>query len=208
MDEVLAPAVSLVGQCAKGILFNWSRHLCQEFLTNCCEAQDETKPFDCTQLLLYIVLVTWGLLEDNQFPLLEEGFLEAVWFTSLWDTKDPICITETKIFWVLKEVRLHMAVNQWPRLSPNSHTQLSTYVDFIADFHRFYIQAQKDPTQKWYELPYLVTDSDVQDVVSRWLAECCTPSDLADGPSTSTYSVTAKKIKEVAKKAMQNLDAQ
>ena len=37
------------------------------------EAHDETKPFHYTWLLLSIVLVAWKLLEDSQFPPLEEA---------------------------------------------------------------------------------------------------------------------------------------
>jgi len=34
-------------------------------------------------------------MEDSQFPLLKEGFPEAVQFTSLWAIKDLAWITET-----------------------------------------------------------------------------------------------------------------
>lgn len=89
VDEVMAPVVSLVAQCVKEVLFNWSRYLCQEFLTNCREAQDETKPFHYTWLLLSIVLVAWEQPRDSQFPPLEEGLSEVVEFALLWATKDP-----------------------------------------------------------------------------------------------------------------------
>jgi len=92
IEEVSTPIVSLVGQCVKGILFNWSRYLCQEFLTNFCKAQDETKPFHYAWLLISIVLVSWELLEDRQFPLLEKILLEAAQFVSLWAMKDHVCV--------------------------------------------------------------------------------------------------------------------
>ncbi len=79
------------------------------------------------------------------------------------------------------------------------YMQLSAYTTFKADFHRVYIQVRKDPTQKWHDMPYLVTEIDVQEVVARWLAEWRTPSDLATRPSMGVESVVTNKRKEVAK---------
>jgi len=134
-DEILTHVVSLATQCVKGVQFNWSRYLCQEFLENCREAQDETKSFHYAWMLFSIVLVAWelpkdsqfppldeGLLEDSQFPPLEEGLSKAAQFASLWATKDPTRITETKIFWVLMESILRMAINQRLRFSPTLYT--------------------------------------------------------------------------------------
>jgi len=42
-DEVLAPIVSLVVQCSKGVYFNWVWYLCQEFLDECQEVQEDGK---------------------------------------------------------------------------------------------------------------------------------------------------------------------
>ena len=66
--------------------------------------------------------------------------------------KDPVRVTETKIFLVLMESSLRMAINQHPRFSPTLYDKLLRYVAFKADFHRIYIQLQKDPQQKWYDL--------------------------------------------------------
>ena len=71
-DEFLVPVVSLVSQCANDVLFNWSRYLCQEFLVNCCNAQDETKSFHYAWLFLSIVLVAWELSENSHFPHLKK----------------------------------------------------------------------------------------------------------------------------------------
>ena len=105
------PIVSLAAQCTKGVQYNWAKYLCPEFCTNYREAQEERKSFHYAWLLLSIVLVAWELWEDNQFPPLEKGLPKAVQFASLSATKDPACVTETKIFWVLMEVSLCMIVN-------------------------------------------------------------------------------------------------
>lgn len=60
---------------------------------------------------------------------------------------------------------MHMVVNQWLRFSHTLYVQLSSYVEFKADFHKFSIKAHKDPEQKWHVLPYMVTDTDIQEVV-------------------------------------------
>ena len=38
MDEVLAPVMALMAQCAEGVQFNWVNYLCGEFLANYHEA--------------------------------------------------------------------------------------------------------------------------------------------------------------------------
>ena len=73
---------------------------------------------------------------------------------------------------------LYMAINQRLRFSPTLFRQLSAYATFKVDFHKVYIQAQKDPKQKWHDLPYLVLEMDVKEAVSKWSAELCAPSDL------------------------------
>jgi len=65
VDKVLAPIISLVAWCMKGVQFNWSCYLCSEFLVNCREAQDERKTFHNAWFLLSIVLITWDLQEDS-----------------------------------------------------------------------------------------------------------------------------------------------
>lgn len=49
---------------------------------NCHEVQDENKPFHYVWFLLSIVMVTWELPEDNYFPPLKKGLLEATSFAS------------------------------------------------------------------------------------------------------------------------------
>jgi len=65
------------------IQFNWVHYLCSEFLANYGEAQDDSKTFHYSWLLLSIVLVAWELLEDNQFPPIEKDLLAAENFASL-----------------------------------------------------------------------------------------------------------------------------
>jgi len=116
--EVLALVLSLATQCTEGVQFNWSCYLSSEFLTNCCEGQDERKTFHYAWLFLSIMLLAWELLEDSQFPPLEKGLSKATQFASLWATNDVARVTETKILWVLMEATIHMDINQKPWLSP------------------------------------------------------------------------------------------
>lgn len=83
MDEVLVPMISLAAQCTEGVHFNWSCYLCSEFLVNCREAEDESKTFHYVWLFLSIVLVSWELPEDSQFPPLKTGFPEVAQFASI-----------------------------------------------------------------------------------------------------------------------------
>ena len=81
---------------------------------NCREAHDDSKTFHYSWLLLSIVLVTWEFPKDIQFPLVEKDLPKAVNFSSLRATKDVVRVRERKIFWVLMEVNICMAINQKP----------------------------------------------------------------------------------------------
>ena len=96
----------------KGMQYNWMRYLCQEFLANCREAQEERNSFHYTWLLLSIVLVAWRLPEDSQFPLHKDELPKAARFALLWARKDVARIKETNILWVLMEMDLQMVINQ------------------------------------------------------------------------------------------------
>lgn len=73
---------------------------------NCCEAQEERKPFHYARLLLSIVLVAWKLPEHNHFPSQVKYLPEETKFASLWTTKDLERIKELKIFWILMKMDL------------------------------------------------------------------------------------------------------
>ena len=77
--------------------------LCDEFLTNCREAQEQGNTFHYAWFLLSIMLVAGELLEDIQFPPLDHDFPEVAKYASLWVTKDATRIYKTKIFWILME---------------------------------------------------------------------------------------------------------
>lgn len=64
-DEVPALVILLAEQCVQGVQFNWDEFLCEEFLTNCKEAQEQGKTFHYAWLLLSILLVTRKLLKDS-----------------------------------------------------------------------------------------------------------------------------------------------
>jgi len=44
-DKVPTSVIALTEQCAKGVQFNWVQFLCDEFLMNCREAQEQGKTF-------------------------------------------------------------------------------------------------------------------------------------------------------------------
>lgn len=129
------------------------------------------------------MLVAWHLLEDSQFPPYEEYLLEAAKFTSLWSTKDPERIKESNIFWILTEMDLRTVISQRPRLFPTLFEQLRAFAEFKADFHNVSIRAWKDTKHIWHKLPYLVSETNVQEIVGSWLAEWCQPIDIGAGTS-------------------------
>lgn len=96
--EVLVSFILLAAQCVKGVQYNWAKYLCQEFLTNCWEAQEESRMFHYALLLLSIILVSWKLLEDSEFTLQKEEFPKAARFALLWATKYLECIKEKLSF--------------------------------------------------------------------------------------------------------------
>lgn len=111
-DEVSAPVVSLAAQCMEGVQFNWVHYFCREFLANYREAWNDSKTFHYSWLLLSVMLVAWDLPEDSQFPPVEKDLPKAANFASLWATKDVARVTERKLFWVLMEAIICMAINQ------------------------------------------------------------------------------------------------
>lgn len=135
VDEVPTLVVSLVAQCVKGVQFNWVKYLCNNFLANWREAQDHSKTFHYASLLLTIVLVSWELPENSQFSLVPPNLPEATKLASLWATKEPKRVKDSKIFWILMEMSINMAINCKPQSSLTIYDQLAEYVKFKVDFH-------------------------------------------------------------------------
>lgn len=65
------------------------------------------------------------------------------------------------------EMNVHMAINHKPWLSYTVFINLQCYMEFKADFHHVSIRAYKDPTQTWYDLPYLEIDDAIDAVLDR-----------------------------------------
>ena len=82
-NNVLATVVALAEQCIEGVQFNWAEFLCEEFLTNYKEAQEQGKTFHYAWFLLSILLVAGELPKDNQFPTIERNLPEAMMYNSL-----------------------------------------------------------------------------------------------------------------------------
>jgi len=49
--------------------------------------------------------------------------------------KDPQRVKDNKVFWILMEMSIHMAINYKSWLSPTIFEKLQEYVEFKADFH-------------------------------------------------------------------------
>ena len=123
--------------------------------------------------------------EDSQFPLVAMNLPEGVKYTSLWVTKDAQHIKDSKIFWILMEMNIHMTINHKPRLSPSVFDKLQEYTEFKENFQHISIRAWKDPEQTGHEFPYLATDDTIGVVLGRWPTEWRTASHLVAGSSNS-----------------------
>ena len=70
---------------------------------------------------------------------------EVAKYASLWGTKDAQRIKDNKIFLILLEMNICMAINRKLRLSPMVFYNLQGYVEFKADFQHVAIRVWKDP---------------------------------------------------------------
>lgn len=134
------PVLAPVAQCVERVQFNWACYLCSEFLVNFRKAQDLSKSFHYVWLLLSIVQVAWELPKDNQFPSVVPELPKVVKYALQWATKDPQQIKNNKIFWILMEMNMHMAINRKPQFSSTVFDKLQEYVQFNADFHHVLIK--------------------------------------------------------------------
>lgn len=125
----------------EGVQFKWACYLCGEFLVKYREAYDHNKTFHYAWMLLFIVLVAWELPEDSQFPPIMPNLPEATKFTSRWVMKDSQRVKDSKVFWILMEMSIHMAINRKSWLLLIAFEKLQEYVEFKANFHDVLILA-------------------------------------------------------------------
>ena len=104
----------------------------------------------------------------------------------MWVTKDVKQAQDRKIFYILMEMNVIMAINCKLQFSPTIYANLQSYVDFKANFHQISISERKDPAQKWHDFPYLATDDAIDVVLDKWSAEWHTTMELAVGGRNST----------------------
>jgi len=75
---------------------------------------------------------------------------------------------ENKMFCVLFEMDLHMVIHQRLRLSPAQFSEYHDVVNFKANFENVYICANKDLTEGWYALPYMVVEYNILVIINKW----------------------------------------
>lgn len=150
--------IALVGRCEKGVIYNWSKYLCNEFLENVHEAQEEGKKFHYAWILLLISLIGWNTPKGTQFLEIEPQICEATNYATLWNSSDPVHIKENKIFWVLYDATLYQAVQSKPQLSPTLYDQYKMVAKFKATFHNTHIYTKGVVEGVWNELLYLVIE--------------------------------------------------
>lgn len=54
---------------------------------------------------------------------------------------------------------------------------------FKADFHNVSIRERRDPNHIWHKIPYLVSETNVQDIVGSYRVEWCGPTHIGVGTS-------------------------
>lgn len=138
-NEVPSSVIVLTEQCAEGVQF-----LCDEFLTNCKQAQEQGNTFHYAWLLLSILLIVGDLLVEIQFLTTEGDLPEAARYTSLWAIKYTNRIHEIKVFWVFVEASIRTWINRRPCLSPIVYNILKSMAEFKADMHNLYIWVHKN----------------------------------------------------------------
>lgn len=99
------------------------------------------------------------------------------------------------------EMNIRMVINHKLRFSPMVYANLQGYAKFKVDFHQVSIKARKDPSQKWYDLPYLETDDAIDAMLNQWPVDWHFTTDLSMGRS----KFATQKKKEEAKLKMTHL---
>ena len=98
MASVPVYVIQLASRYKKGVCFNWSQYLCNEFLANVRESQEQGQAFFYSWLLLLIALVAWEAPEESILPKLTPDMCEGARYTNLWDSKDVQRIDVNQVF--------------------------------------------------------------------------------------------------------------
>lgn len=118
--------------------------------------------------------------KDSRFPITDPNLCKAAKFSLLWEMKDPDCVIENKMFWVLFELELCMVINQKPQLFPTLFKEYWCSADFKVDFHHVYIRARHNMMKKWMTFPFLVTEDDIPQLVIKWSVDWLLPMDVIE----------------------------
>lgn len=130
------------------------------------EVQDHGKAFCYSWLLLLIALVAWEALEGVVLPELELDMCEGARYANLWDSKDAKHVEENKVSWVLFDNALAAKIHSRPHLSLTMYEKYKGIVTFQVTMHNVQIQGCKDPS--WMPLPYMVTDEEINRLITTW----------------------------------------
>ena len=88
VTTVISFVIQLASQCAKRVCLNLAQYLCDEFLVNVCELQEQGNAFFYAWLLFLIALIAWETLAESVLPDLPPDMCEGARYAHLWDSKD------------------------------------------------------------------------------------------------------------------------
>lgn len=92
--------------------------MCDEFLSNICESQEQGRAFCYSWLLFIIEVVAWEAPAESVLPEITTDMCEGARYAHLWDSTDPQRLEENQVFWVLFQSNVAATINSRPQLYP------------------------------------------------------------------------------------------
>ena len=86
--EVPAPIVSIAANCVEGYIYNWVAYIAKEFLEDAHDAQEKSRTFHYSWMIMLIFLIEWKEPTEVQFIDVRPSMSGVARYSSLWVSQD------------------------------------------------------------------------------------------------------------------------
>jgi hypothetical protein len=178
--QVTGFVVDLIGKCVESLHINWAKYLVNQLELDCREAQDQGYKFHFSWLLILITFITWEMSEGATFPDVEPFEPLAMKFSTLWYSSDMNKQWHSNVIFHTYYNQLKIAIQDTPRITPNTLHRFRPLMKFSVDLHFIYITPHTNEHYQQLHSYYKIIEEDLEEITKEWLVDLLIPADPAE----------------------------
>jgi hypothetical protein len=155
-------------------------YLVNKLEKDCGKAQDQGYGIHFSWILILIAFVSWKMLEGATFLEVEPSNPLNERFSTLWYINNMANQWKLNMVFHAYYLQLKRAIEEFPRMTPNTLHQYRPLVKFLIDRHFIYITVLRDESKEDLQSYYKMIDKDMEEITKESPTKFLIPMEYVD----------------------------